>query len=230
MSELYQSKEFWESSPKGTTHYIPNDSFVCECWVKFDGEKYYYSYSQYEPFTVWPNGANFKDQMIPNPFLSETFSEGELPPVGIVCEALWNSNDVPGDAEYKKVKIIAHDGEYVVYKWLEGARVGSIEPHTPYTDYYGNPSLRPIQPKVKDMVKEHETVPKWKFDCLVKELEICQKKLNESQHLENKIKMFVDKDVWFWENGGENHLESLVCPVVIDADVLRSLIKTGKLE
>lgn len=62
---------------------------------------------------------------------------------------------------------------------------------------------------------------------LCKELEFYQNKLNESQHLENKIKMFVDKDVWFWENDGENHLESLACPIVIDADTLRKLIKNG---
>lgn len=79
----------------------------------------------------------------------------------------------------------------------------------------------------ENRVKELETVPKWKFDCLVKELEFYQNKLADSNHLHNKIKMFVDKDVWFWENDGDNHLESLVCPIVIDADVLRSLIKNG---
>lgn len=34
----------------------------------------------------------------------------------------------------------------------------------------------------------------------------------------------VDANVWFWMEGEENHLESLTCPVVIDAEVLRQLI------
>lgn len=231
MNELYQSKEFWAKSPEGTTHYYRGngDNIIVDCWIKFDGEKYYYSYGQYESFTVWPNGVNFKDLLIPNPFLSETFSEGELPPVGIVCEALWNSKSAIADAEYKKVEIIAHDEGSVVYRWLEGDTAGCIDARAfvRYTDHYGSPIFRSIQPKAEDVVKEPETVPKWKFDYLVKELEFYQNKLNKSQHLENKIKMFIDKDVWFWENDGENHLESLACPIVIDADTLRKLIKNG---
>lgn len=112
-----------------------------------------------------------------------------------------------------------------VHRWEEGVKKHEYQA-SPIKTLTGKPTFRPIQPKVEDAVKEPETVPKWKFDCLVKELEFYQNKLNE--YLENKIKMFVDKDVWFWENGGENHLESLVCPIVIDADVLRSLIKNGE--
>lgn len=33
-------------------------------------------------------------------------------------------------------------------------------------------------------------------------------------------------DYWFWQGDGEDHLESLVCPVVIRADDLAALIKS----
>lgn len=156
--------------------------------------------------------------------LSKTFSAGEKPPVGIVCEALWE----PCTSVYMRVRILAYDEKKIIFRWLEGPRAKEIEEKfLNGFDSYRQPTFRPIQTKAEEAVKEPKTVPKWKFDALVKELEFYQNKLNESQHLENRIKMFVDKDVWFWENGGENHLESLVCPIVIDADVLRSLIKKG---
>lgn len=158
--------------------------------------------------------------------LSKTFSAGEKPPVGIVCEALWDSCA----SSYMQVRILAYDEKTIIFRWLEGPRKKEIDEEkflNGFSDAYNQPTFRPIQTKAEEAVKEPETVPKWKFDCIVKELEFYQNKLNEAHHLENKIKMFVDKDVWFWENDGENHLESLVCPIVIDADVLRSLIKNG---
>lgn len=35
----------------------------------------------------------------------------------------------------------------------------------------------------------------------------------------------LNGDYWFWQDDDENHLESLVCPVVIRADTLAALLK-----
>lgn len=225
----YDSMDFWAKAPKGATHYIPSVPGCVAMWVKFDGERYYYSFGKYVHFKLWERGDYYKDRLIKCPFIDDDFaqfSQGEKPPVGHECEALWNSRSVNGEAEYKRVKILSHDRDTIVYRWLEGPETGELGRYGE-KDCYWNVCFRPIQPKAEEAVKEPETVPKWKFDALVKELEFYQNKLADSNHLHNKIKMFVDKDVWFWETDGENHLESLVCPIVIDADVLRSLIKNG---
>jgi len=37
-----------------------------------------------------------------------------------------------------------------------------------------------------------------------------------------------NKDYWIWLDDGEDHLESLVCPVLIEAYQLRALIEKAK--
>lgn len=34
-------------------------------------------------------------------------------------------------------------------------------------------------------------------------------------------------EVWYWQGDGEDHLESLTCPVLIEADDLRALLEKG---
>ena len=34
-------------------------------------------------------------------------------------------------------------------------------------------------------------------------------------------------EVWYWQGDGEDHLESLACPVLIEADDLRALLEGG---
>lgn len=34
-------------------------------------------------------------------------------------------------------------------------------------------------------------------------------------------------EVWYWQGDGEDHLESLTCPVLIEADDLRALLERG---
>lgn len=34
-------------------------------------------------------------------------------------------------------------------------------------------------------------------------------------------------DVWFWENSGESHHESILCPVVMSAETLRDLLRAA---
>jgi hypothetical protein len=43
----------------------------------------------------------------------------------------------------------------------------------------------------------------------------------------DRFKRFNGDECWIYDEHGENHLESLVCPVVIKADVLRNIISNN---
>ena len=56
--------------------------------------------------------------------------------------------------------------------------------------------------------------------------EACQRKLFSSEH---QLSLHIDKakgEYWAWQGDGEDHLESLVCPVLISADDLLALQST----
>lgn len=62
-----------------------------------------------------------------------------LPPVGVECEAIFD-NDSQRETLWEKARIIAHDEDRIVGRWLTGGKVGNI------FDYYaGRGVLRPIQ-------------------------------------------------------------------------------------
>ena len=67
-------------------------------------------------------------KMLPLPHEKPIVWDGEgKPPVGIVCKKCFNSPDV-----YYKVKIHAHDGDFVICEWLEGVNGGCIEKEDAY--------------------------------------------------------------------------------------------------
>jgi hypothetical protein len=222
------SRDFWATAPEGTTHFIPPHTvgFCDPCWVKKDGDTFYYCYyrpsSPVAEFRPWVNGGDHYDKMIANPFADDACY---LPKIGEVCYGLWNSCGNKKSAEYLKVEVLAHYSGKVVYVWTEGPRAGEIQsdPHTGHRNIK-NPVFMPVEQE-NAKTDPNATVPKWKFDVLVREIEMMEKRIGELQHVSNKMKMFVDKDVWFWQNDSENHLNSLVCPIVIDAETLRRLLK-----
>ncbi len=72
-------------------------------------------------------------------------------------------------------------------------------------------------------VEPVETVPKFKYDALVKELEMKEATIAE---LDAKIATYRNHNngmVWYWDPDRHNDLESLTCPIVIEPDVLRRL-------
>jgi hypothetical protein len=66
--------------------------------------------------------------------------------------------------------------------------------------------------------------------------EIVDKKEARIKELEAELEV-IDKnyrikkgETWYWESNDENHLESLTCPVIINADDLRKLLAEAKAE
>jgi hypothetical protein len=71
------------------------------------------------------------------------------------------------------------------------------------------------------------TVPKFKFDALVEHAKRQDGELAELRQKLNTIRLYDERETWFWEAQGENHIESLACPVVIEADDLRALLASA---
>lgn len=78
--------------------------------------------------------------------------------------------------------------------------------------------------------KFKDTVPKWKFDALVAQCKKMEDVEFELRRQVNNFRCFSEKEVWYWDNKEENHLESLSCPVVISAYDLRQLLKQASLK
>lgn len=70
------------------------------------------------------------------------------------------------------------------------------------------------------------TVPKHKYDSLVKELELKERTIRE---LSDQIQLnndFVKGNTWYWDPYDDNRLDTITCPIVIDANVLRNMLRT----
>lgn len=73
--------------------------------------------------------------------LSEWNGEG-LPPVGTDCETLWSSTT----GEYVTVKVLAHDEDRAVVRFVTGSRKGEYDSDTQHTRYGAAlPIFRPIR-------------------------------------------------------------------------------------
>lgn len=73
-----------------------------------------------------------------------------------------------------------------------------------------------------------ETVPKHKFDCLVAHCKKQDEEIARMRARNNHFQLYEDKAVWFWQHDGEDYLESLSCPIVIQPNHLRELINASK--
>lgn len=63
-----------------------------------------------------------------------------------------------------------------------------------------------------------------KFECLVEHAKRQDKVIAEMRYDENIRRFYDDGAVWFWAGDGTDNLETLACPVVINAGDLRALI------
>lgn len=64
-----------------------------------------------------------------------------------------------------------------------------------------------------------------KFLGLVEHCKFSDKRIAELTSQLNMVRLYEQKEVWYWQGDGEDHLESLVCPVVINAEDLRELLR-----
>ncbi len=70
-----------------------------------------------------------------------------------------------------------------------------------------------------------ETVPKHKFDCLVQHCKRLETDIAQARAEVNEARLYQNEEVWFWQHDGQDFLESLSCPVVIQSHHLRELLK-----
>lgn len=70
-----------------------------------------------------------------------------------------------------------------------------------------------------------DTVSAGKFRALVEHCKRADKRLAELTSQLNAVRLYEQKEVWYWQGDGEDHLGSLVCPVVINAEDLRELLR-----
>ncbi len=87
-----------------------------------------------------------------------SWSGGCLPPVGVVCRKCYNS---PG--EYYSVKVLAHDshdGEVVIYRWIDGPLEGDLGQSTMHLNMASGSnahwSFRPIRTPEQIAADERE--------------------------------------------------------------------------
>ena len=69
------------------------------------------------------------------------------------------------------------------------------------------------------------TVPKHKFDTLVQHCKRLDGEIAQAHAHVNEITLYQQNAVWFWQHDGEDFLESLSCPIIIQPHHLRELLK-----
>lgn len=91
--------------------------------------------------------------------------------------------------------------------------------------YSGSAPCEPAP--AQDERKVVETVPHWKFHALVEHCKKQDQLISDLYARLNSVRLYDEKEVWFWQGDGCDHLESLACPVVIEADELRRLVNAA---
>lgn len=82
----------------------------------------------------------------------------------------------------------------------------------------------PAAPTVKAEQAEPAIDYKRKFECLVDHAKRQDKVISDMRYDENIRRFYDDGAVWFWAGDGTDNLETLACPVVINAGDLRALL------
>ncbi len=72
--------------------------------------------------------------------------------------------------------------------------------------------------------KQHATDYKSKFEALVEHCKRQDAVIAELRYDLNVVRLYQDAAVWFWAGDGTDNLETLACPVVINAGDLRALL------
>lgn len=131
----------WSKAPADATHYQAATHGVFECWLK-PGHAVRVSRRD----TDWRED-DYADDLIATSAIKRPWSGEGLPPVGVVCRKCYNS---PG--EYYSVKVLAHDshdGEVVIYRWIDGPLEGDLGQSTMHLNMASGSnahwSFRPIR-------------------------------------------------------------------------------------
>jgi hypothetical protein len=74
-----------------------------------------------------------------------------LPPVGTVCERAWSGEE----ESYQRVKVLAHDGDLAIFRWVDGPRAGELQDDRQDV-VQGIPIFRPIRTPEQIAAEERE--------------------------------------------------------------------------
>lgn len=113
----------WSKAPEGATHYLAESDTDHECWLKLEGNVWFYMRPMQSDWRIATIDEDSRKTMTPRPS-SPAWSgpQDGLPPAGVECLACWTSKT----REYHKARIVAHDGGEVIYRWLDGPDAGLV--------------------------------------------------------------------------------------------------------
>jgi hypothetical protein len=144
----------WSKAPEGAEVHFPNQAGTAECFAIFREAEAYYAFPGMSEWTVWSGES--KDSLLSRfkHSLRDWAGEG-LPPVGLECETLWSSTT----GEYVPVRIIAHDEDRAVVRFIGGERKGEYDSDRQHNNY-GYPIFRPIRTAEQIAAEEREAAVK----------------------------------------------------------------------
>lgn len=138
----YTSPDFWAKAPEGATHFGPENDERFHAWYKQLNGKWMCFLVYGSGKWVEAHDCELKAPMIARPELPPTWNGIGLPPVGVECECCYTS-----PSEYYRVKIIAHDDEKAVFRWIDGPmqfKLGDGDHYTLGAFTNPHPTFRPI--------------------------------------------------------------------------------------
>lgn len=142
MTTDYTSPEFWAEAPEGATHWEHEGPTYTAGWMRLDKDGWWYWREGGECWELYRIDLHQLRiaAMTPRP---KPWDGKGLPPVGVECECCYTS-----PSEYYRVKIIAHDDDKAVYRWVDGPlalKLGDSDnqPLDAVTDPH--PKFRPIR-------------------------------------------------------------------------------------
>lgn len=181
----YTSPEFWAKAPADATHFGPENDERFPAWYKcVDGEWMCFLVRGRQEWTDALD-CEIKAPMIQRPRFAHEHGaqpaekttalhaqaqaledaaarmaqggdwDGKgLPPVGVECECCYTS-----PSEYYRVKIIAHDDEKAVFRWIDGPmqfKLGDGDHYTLGAFTNPHPTFRPIRTPEQIAAEERE--------------------------------------------------------------------------
>lgn len=137
----------WSKAPEGATHYGPGGGAWFASWY-IVGENTLATMLDDGMDDEWESREiNTEDRfslipsLISRPVTPQWNGTG-LPPVGVVCEFMWNY--IREGSEYVLVRVLAHDGESAILRVVDGDNRGKLR-ESSGGDCGSHPMLRPIR-------------------------------------------------------------------------------------
>lgn len=140
MTTDYTSPDFWAKAPEGATHWEHEGPTYTAGWMRFDKDGWWYWREGGECWELYRIDLHQRRiaAMIPRP---TPWNGTGLPPVGTVCEAIWNE----ASDTWLKVKVFgANEHGQPIFRWEEGPKIYEYQA-SPLHGPHGTAYFRPIR-------------------------------------------------------------------------------------